>query len=321
MLKTTITFACAIMALALTANVNAQGCSSCGTASYGGGFGGYGGGFGGYGGDFGGGYGGDFGGYGMADLGTNNCGREISNQGAAALWGGYCTETCVSHQRGGLLGRHGRGGCGGGRGCGGGGLGKFGYPSGGGCCGNRGCFGYPTSCGTCGCGGGAGLGGFHKGCSLFGKHRARHRGLLGKLKGCGGGCSLFSKTSNCNYGYGGGFGAGGGCGSSCGLGGFKGFGLLGKLKGGHGCKLKRHRTQYAAVVTYPVTTVAVDQCGCGNSGEYFNYAVGAEYGTAGIQSGVSQVMSGSSCGCGGTSSVLDAGVQMYENTGAPGFIQ
>ena len=31
---------------------------------------------------------------------------------------------------------------------------------------------------------GAGLGGFHKGCSLFGKHRARHRGLLGKLKGC-----------------------------------------------------------------------------------------------------------------------------------------
>ena len=73
MLKTTITFACAIMALALTANVNAQGCSSCGTASYGGDFGGYGGGFGGYGGDFGGGYGGDFGGYGMADLGTNNC--------------------------------------------------------------------------------------------------------------------------------------------------------------------------------------------------------------------------------------------------------
>lgn len=307
MLKTTLTFACAIIALAFTANVNAQGCSTCGTAAGYAGVANYGGGFGGY------------GGYGMANLGASNCGREISNQGAAGLWAGYCNESCgVPRQRGQLFsGRHGcRSGCG----AGGGGLGKFGYPAGGGC-GNVGCFGYPSGCGACG--GGAGLGGFHKGCSLFGKLKGRHSGgsLLAKLKGIGGGCSLFNKSSSCGLGYGGGFGAGGGCGSSCGLGGFKGFGLLGKLKGGSGCKLKGRRTQYAAIVSYPVTTVAVDQCGCGNSGQYFNYAVGAEYGTAGMQSGVSQVLSGTSCCGGGGNSVLDAGVQMYENTGAAAIMQ
>lgn len=40
----------------------------------------------------------------------------------------------------------------------------------------------------------------------------------------------------------------------------------------------------------------IDECGCGESGQYFSYAVGAEYGTAGMQSAISGQLTG--C-CGG----------------------
>jgi hypothetical protein len=60
-----------------------------------------------------------------------------------------------------------------------------------------------------------------------------------------------------------------------------------------------------------VTTVAVDQCGCGNSGQYFDYAVGAEYGTAGMQSSVAGSLTGACCG----GSVMDAGMGMSVDHG------
>ena len=271
MIKRTLTIACAIVALTFSANANAQSC--------GGGCGGYGGGyamgsamsFGGC---------GDYGSYGaVGTVGLNECGRDYTNQQAASLWGGYCTETCSTgrRQRTGLFSKCGnRGG-----GCGGHGFGG----------GNMGCFGYPT--GGCGCGGGCG-GGCGAGGGLFS------------------GFSLFSKLKS----------RGNGCGGGCGAGG----GLFSKLKSGGGCnlfsKLKgRKQTQYAAIVSYPVTTVAVDQCGCGNSGQYFNYAVGAEYGNAGMQSNVSGMLTGQCCG--GGASVLDGsmGASTFVEQGVAAPIQ
>ena len=103
---------------------------------------------------------------------------------------------------------------------------------------------------------------------------------------------------------------------SCGLG---GLGLFGK------CKARK--TQYAAIVSYPVQTVAIDECGCGNTGQYFNYAVGSEYGTAGMQSSISGSLTGACSSCNGATSVLDNGMsydggfQSYDNTGAAAIIE
>ena len=73
-------------------------------------------------------------------------------------------------------------------------------------------------------------------------------------------------------------------------------------------KLKGRKQRYQAIVSYPVTTVAIDQCGCGNSGQYFDYAVGAEYGTAGMQSSVSGSITGACSSCGGGESIFDSGM-------------
>ena len=376
MLKTSFTLFCAVIALAMTANANAQsGSRSFGAAAsdfggvvsdFGGGAAGFGGGisdFGGgatydagmsygvggmsYGGGFdsGASYGGEMsygvGGMSFNDVSScnscgtsgyassyssygssygspynNSCGRPISNQAAASLWAGYCTESCATPRaKCNLFSRH-RGGFGGGFG-----GNKFGYPRGGcggGGCGG-GCFGYPT--GGCGCGNGAGL---HGGL-----------GILAKLKGRGG-CGLFSKLKGrgcgpkgCGLGGGRSWGYGGGSygRKSCGLG---GLGLFGK------CKARK--TQYAAIVSYPVQTVAIDECGCGDTGQYFNYAVGSEYGTAGMQSSISGSLTGACSSCNGGTSVLDGGMSYdsgmsydggmsygggmsYDNTGAAAIIE
>jgi len=254
MFKNTLTIVCAVVALSMTANVNAQDCGGCATAAH-------------------------YGGHAIADASFNNCGREISNQGAASLWAGYCSETCGIPRKRGC-----RSGCGLG-----GGLGnKFGYP--GGCCGNNGCFGYPGGGCGCGIGGGCGTGfGAGGGCLSGG-------GLFSKLKsgrghgGCGGGCSLFGNRGGFDNSCG---GPDLGCASGCGL---SGFGFLSKLKScGLLSKLKGRGANCGSCHSHPVTTAVIDQCGCGNNGQYFNYAVGAEYGTAGMQSSVSGVLTGACC--------------------------
>ena len=78
-----------------------------------------------------------------------------------------------------------------------------------------------------------------------------------------------------------------------------------------------------------MTTVAVDQCGCGNTGQYFDYAVGAEYGTAGMQSSISGTLTSECSSCGGGSSFYDGGfdagysdgVPAYDSTGASSIIE
>ena len=157
----------AIAVMACCTEVNAQGCGCGGDYGYAsvamGGYGGFGG-------------------------GSNNCGRDISQGDAAALWSNYCTESCTDHSGGGLFSRLkakcggglcGGGGFGGGH-CGGGGFGGgFGY--GGGSCGcDQGCFGYPAG----GCGGGCGGGGCGGGGCLAGKFGGGRHG-----RGCGG-CGL-----------------------------------------------------------------------------------------------------------------------------------
>ncbi len=247
MIKTTLTIACAIVALAISTNANAQDCGSCG--------GGYAMGsavdFGGY---------GNYGNYGVTGVtGLNECGRDYTNQQAAGLWAGYCTDVCSTQkrQRCGLFGKK----------CGGGRLGAGGCNSGGCGGGNIGCFGYPSG----GCGGGcnSGCGG---GCN----------------SGCGSsrGFSLFSRLKS----FGGGFG--GRCNSGC--------QLFTKMKSGGGCsffsKFRCRKNDCQSICGAPVTSIAVDQCGCGNSGQYFDYAVGAEYGNAGMQSNFSGMLTGACCG-------------------------
>lgn len=168
--------------LAICGNVSAQDCNSCGQAvtSYG--------------------YG-----YANAEPDGLRCGRGITQARAAALWAGYCNESCDTdrHRRcrtGCFSGKHFggncgctesvsdcgnadcSGGCGGG--CGGGLFkgklhGRRGASAG--CC-DQGCFGYPaaTPCDTGGCGG-----------QLFGGHHGNH-------DGCGtcAGCKLFGKCRN-----------------------------------------------------------------------------------------------------------------------------
>ena len=174
---TKLNLAVAIVAIACCSNLNAQDCG-CGGGGYG----------------YapiaiGGGYG--AGGYG----GFNNCGREITQGNAAALWADYCTESCTDN--GGLFG-HRKGKCGKGH-CGRGGGGGFGYGGGGGCC-DQGCFGYPAGCG-CG-GGGIGGGCGHGG--MFGGGRHGHGCKGGGRHGhCGGGCGrkghhCKSKGSSCD---------------------------------------------------------------------------------------------------------------------------
>lgn len=305
-MKSIFTLAFAILAMTITGSVQAQGFGFGGFSGGsfgGGGFGGAGlsgAGFGG--GSFGGGGfssagfgGGSFGGGGFGGFagtsfgsvgnygnygligpgGPNSCGRGYTNQQAASLWSGYCTENCDAS------GLSGGGGCGlFGKKCKSGGCGlkrsagRFGYPSASGCGCSQGCFGYPSccgggcgggGCGTGGCGGGHGVGGGLL-AKLLGKF---HRGGAGSCHRCSlGGFRLFAKHR----------GGGGGC---------------GLLK-----KCKARKTTYAAITTYPVTTVAVDQCGCGSSGQYFDYAVGSEYGTAGIQSSVSGQLTGACSSCG-----------------------
>ncbi|MFT5302616.1 MAG: hypothetical protein ACI87E_004175 [Mariniblastus sp.] len=191
------------------------------------------------------------------DYEVNNCGRRITQQSAASLWAGYCTETCDQ-------------GCGGyDDGCGNGCGSSFGSHGGR----LRGLFG---GFGNSSCGGGC-LGSSHGG-----KLRGMFTGLGGGSGDCGG-CD-----SGC-FGY-----PQGGCGCDAGGcdaggGGFLSGGLLqggcfsrsgqrggGKLKGRKGSNrdclsglFSRSRNQ------------------CGNSCAYFQESVGHEHGTDGMQSYVS----------------------------------
>ena len=117
-------------------------------------------------------------------------------------------------------------------------------------------------------------------------------------------------------------GYGGGCGHG-GCGGGLGGGLFSKLHGGGGglfSKLCGRKQRYAAIVSYPVTTVAIDQCGCGNSGQYFDYAVGAEYGTAGMQSSVAGSLTGACSSCGDFGgSVLDGSMNVDAGLSIPAY--
>ena len=282
--------------------------SVSGVSSYGG-FGGYGGpGLSSYGGtSFG--SSGSYGNYGLIGPGgPNDCGRQYTNQQAASLWGGYCTESCGTGGGCGLFGKK----------CGRKfSSARFGYPSGG--CGHGGCGSRCGSrCGHGGCGGGCSQGcfgypscghGFAKRCGLGGcGHKARYGGGHG-------GCCLLKKMLGKFH-----RGGAGSC-SHCRLGGFRMFGghHFGRHHGRKGCcllgKCKSRKTAYAAITTYPVTTVAVDQCGCGSSGQYFDYAVGHEYGTAGMQSSVSGELTGACTSCSGSAG-FDMGSPMgIQNSG------
>lgn len=222
---------------------------------------------------------------GCGAVGGNNCGRIISTNEAAGLWAGYCHDDCTidrgagcgsgcglfSRLKGG--GRLG-GGCNTGCGVGAGGFGAGGFGYGGGC-GAGTCFGYP-SCGcNQGCGGGfavasagCGGGGLGGGCGLFSRLKAKMRGLGCGASSCG--------VATCDP-----------CGST-GRGGRKGCGLFAKL-----CARKNRGGG-----NYTVTTSAIDMCGCGNGGQYFNYAVGADYGNVGMQSAVAGSVTGACATCG-----------------------
>ena len=254
MIRTTLTVACAIVALAISTNLQAQDCGSCGGYSV-------------------------LGDYGVTGVtGLNECGREYTNHQAAGLWAGYCTDVCSTpkRQRCGLLGKKcNKGGCK---------LGKMGGCSQGGCGGNTGCFGYPSGgcnmggCGGCNMGGcgGCNLGGCGGGCNV-GCGSARGFSLISKLKSfaarLGG-----RRQSSCN----------------------SGCQLFTKMKSHNGCKFfskfKGRKNKCQSICGTPVTSIAVDQCGCGNSGQYFEYAVGAEYGTAGMQSQFPGMLTGACCG-------------------------
>lgn len=197
--------------------------------------------------------------------GATNCGREISNADAEGLWAEYCHETCFDYGRNRRCGL--RGGCASGD-C-------FGYSSGGcGACdsglaglrgrkmGGRG--GDCGGAGDCGCAGGRGR--------LFG----------GGLSGGGANCHGYpgGGFGSCSDGCGGGFGGGregrfgasrGGCGlfSRGGCGGRSEGTLFRFLTGGNGQGL-----------------FSRSAANCGSCGEYFNEAVGYEYGTSGIVSNV-----------------------------------
>ena len=309
------------------------GGSGFSASSFGGGFGG--GGFG------GGGFGGysNFGALGGAGVIGDNCGREITDGQAAALWAGYCTESCGYYggNTGGAsfapVASFGGAACGapaatcGGPTCGVapapsgckllggcklfsggklrgllGGGGCLGGHGGGGCGGgcDQGGFGYPSDCGSCG-----------GGCNSCGTGNA----FVG---GYGGGFSSLSYgASSCDTGFVSG-GHGGGCRlgggrPSCGLKG-RGTGLFSRLfnnyggggiGGGGGCCLSRHRAPSYSVNYVPVTFQA-SASQCGSTGSYFNEFVGPEYGTTGMQSSVSGCATGA-CGGGSYQGGFDLG--------------
>lgn len=179
-------------------------------------------------------------------FGGENCGREITNGQAAALWGNYCNDNCTINSN--YAGYRGHGGCLGG-GCGSSAYtsaftsyGSYGYPGGsscGGCgggCGG-GSFGYAGGCGG-GCGSSCG-GGFAQ------AYRGHHRGCGKGHGGCGKshrGCGLhrqsaYSIASSCGGGscggsYGGSYG--GSC-NSCSSGGYASTGFSG-YSSACGCK-------------------------------------------------------------------------------------
>ena len=182
-------------------------------------------------------------------FGGENCGREITNGQAAALWGNYCNDNCTINSN--YAGYRGHGGCLGG-GCGSSAYtsaftsyGSYGYPGGSSCggCGG-GSFGYAGGCGG-GCGSSCG-GGFAQ------AYRGHHRGCGKGHGGCGrghGGCgkshrgcglhrqSAYSIASSCGGGscggsYGGSYG--GSC-NSCSSGGYASTGFSG-YSSACGCK-------------------------------------------------------------------------------------
>ena len=128
----------------------------------------------------------------------------------------------------------------------------------------------------------------------------------------GGGC-----RSRGSYGCGGShfggrhFGRSSGCGSSgCGLSKFKarsggwgtGCGLFSKI-----CR-KKQQASFVYVDSF-------SNCGCGDNGGYFDYAVGSEYGTDGFQSSVSGC--GSCDRCGGGDVFMSGGIAQpgYQDLG------
>ncbi len=282
--------AVASMLIAQVAVAQDCGCSggyvdggmSYGAMSYDSGFGGYGD----YGGMVDGGCGG-YGSYGAVGF-DNGCNRAITNQQAAGLWAGYCTEDCSYKGPTGcrLFGGHGGGG-----GCklfGGRSRGGFGGGFGGGGFAGGGCFGYPTSgCGTSSCGIGGGGCGLSRGGGLFSRLRGRRGG------GCGSGCGILSgfkafvaKLKN----RGGGYGCGGG--------------------GGRSCKLfsRLHSRHAAPSVAYVNTGFVQSDCGCGDTGAYFDQAIGYDYGNAGMQSAVA--------GCGSCDGGMSSSYGMPADQGA-----
>ena len=270
-------------------------------------------------------------------FGGENCGREITNGQAAALWGNYCNDNCTINSN--YAGYRGHGGCLGG-GCGSSAYtsaftsyGSYGYPGGsscGGCgggCGG-GSFGYAGGCGG-GCGSSCG-GGFAQ------AYRGHHRGCGKGHGGCGKshrGCGLhrqsaYSIASSCGGGscggsYGGSYG--GSC-NSCSSGGyastgFSGYssacgckgcggpvrGLLGKVLhhhrggrgcGGHGCKLFSCGGLHDRMFS---SFYAAN--GVSSSPSYFGGYVGGETGFSDFSTSLNgSITSGcSSCGGGGYS--------------------
>lgn len=182
--------------------------------------------------------------------GGTNCGRVISQQDAAGLWGNYCNETCFDFRRqrnhrlfGGL-----------GAGCG--------------SCLNSG-FGYPAGCGGCGdfggCHGGTGCGGgLMQGGSIGHRHdcgHQRHPFLA----------SLFQRHR----------GDGCGCHHGCGL-----FSRLFHHHRNRQQRLGQGRMfRYFHGCDAP-SLFATSAANCGTNGAYFDEGVGYEYGTGGIQSSV-----------------------------------
>ncbi len=146
------------------------------------------------------------------------------------------------------------------------------------------------------------------GCSFLGGLKGGHGGCGG-----GGGCSSgigvgafgYPAASGCGALAGGGFGHRHRCGlrksGGCGLrkAGGCGGGLHGPLKAKGGCglfsKICRKKSQQSSFVY--VDSFA--SSGCGECGGYFDYAVGAEYGTEGFQSDFAGSVTSCCGGCGG----------------------
>jgi hypothetical protein len=207
------------------------------------------------------------GGYGSA--GSTNCGREISQADAEALWAPYCTETCFDFSR-----HHGHSGrCKPG--------GNFGYGS----CG-AGKFGACGACGSAGCAGGcggkaAGCTGKAGGCAGGDGHRLGHSGFgsgSGSGRGQGNRFSLLSSGSGNCFGYpAGGYGNCGSCGTSC----SKGGDACGCDAGGHadggGGRLFRHLGGHGHSGLFSKSASS-----CGSKGGYFEEGCSGGV-TAGLQ--------------------------------------